>query len=82
MNDIYFSLDNHSRIQLLQFDLSSAFGSIYNNILINRLSQIGITGDALKILILLIKDRTYSVNIHIVFNVKIFHYIEFHRDPH
>ena len=64
MNEIYFSLDKHSRIQLLQLDLSSAFDSISHDILINRLSQIGITGDALKILIQLIKDITYSVKIH------------------
>ena len=64
MNDIYFSLDKHSRIQLLQLYLSSAFDSISHDILINRLSQIGITGDALKILIQLIKDITYSVKIH------------------
>ena len=49
MNDIYFSLDKHSRIQLLQLDISSAFDSIYHDILINRLSQIGITGDAITI---------------------------------
>ena len=64
MNDIYFSLNKHCRIQLLQIDLSFAFDSISHDILINRLSLIGITGDALKILILLIKDRTYSVKIH------------------
>ena len=45
MNDIYFSLDKYSRIQLLQLDLSSVFDSISHDILINRLSQIGITGD-------------------------------------
>ena len=52
MNDIYFSLDKHSCIQLLQLDLSSAFDSISHDILINRLNlypQIGITGYALKI---------------------------------
>ena len=64
MNDIYFSLDKYSRIQLLQLDLSSAFDSISHDILIDRLSQIGITRDALKILIQLIKDRTYSFKIH------------------
>ena len=36
MNNIYLSLDKHSRIQLLQPDLSSAFDSISNYILINR----------------------------------------------
>ena len=45
MNDIYFALDKHSRIQLLQLDLSSAFDSISQDILINRLSQIGISGE-------------------------------------
>ena len=64
MHDIYFSLDKHSRIQLLQLDFSSAFDSISHDILINRLSEIGITGDALQILIQLIKDRTYSVKIN------------------
>ena len=29
MNDIYFSLDKYSRIQLLQLELSSDFDSIY-----------------------------------------------------
>ena len=62
MNDIYFSLDKHSRIKLLQFDLSSSFCSISNDIIINRLSKLGITRYALIIVILLIKDRTYSVN--------------------
>ena len=61
MNDIYFSLDKYCRIQLLQLDL---FDSISHNILINRISLIGITRDDLKILSLLIKDRTYSVKIH------------------
>ena len=64
MNDIYFSLDKHNRIQLLQPDLSSSFDSISHDIIINNISQQGITGDALKILIQLIKDRTYSVKIH------------------
>ena len=40
MNDIYFFLDKHSRIQLLQLDLSSAFDSISNDILIIYRSQI------------------------------------------
>ena len=35
MNDIYLSLDKHSRIQLLQLDLSSAFDIISHDILIN-----------------------------------------------
>ena len=48
----------------MYLDLSSAFDSISHDILINRLSQIGITGDALKIVIQLIKYRTYSVKIH------------------
>ena len=48
MDDMYFSLDKHSRFKLLQLDLSSDFDSISHDILINRLSQIGITGDALK----------------------------------
>ena len=49
MNDIYFALDKHSRIKLLQLDLSSAFDSISHDILIKRLSQMGISGEALKI---------------------------------
>ena len=44
---IYFSLDKHSRIQLLQLDLSSAFDCIYLGICINRLSLIDTTGDTL-----------------------------------
>ena len=64
MNDMYVSLDKHSRIKLLQLDLSYSIDSIYLDILINRLLLIGITGDVLKILILLIQDRTYSVKIY------------------
>ena len=34
MNDIYFSLDKHNRIQLLQLNLSSPFVSISHDIYI------------------------------------------------
>ena len=64
MNAIYFSLDKHILIQLLRLELSSTFDSISHDILINRLSLIIITGNALQILILLIKEITYSVKIH------------------
>ena len=45
INDINFTLDKHSRIKLLQVDLSSEFDSIRHGILINSLSLIGITGE-------------------------------------
>ena len=64
---LYMHINMHINlyvIQLLQLDLSSAFDSISHDIFINRLTQIGITRDSLQILIQLIKDRTYSVNIH------------------
>ena len=80
MNDIYFALDKHSRIQLLQLDLSSAFDSISHDILINRLSKIDISGEALKILIQLIKDRTHSVKIHDCISCENISLCGFHRN--
>ena len=64
MNNIYFSLDKHSRIILLKLDLSSAFDSIYHDILINRL-----------------KIEPIWLRFIIIFHVRIFHYMGFHRDP-
>ena len=69
MNDIYFCYE-YSRIQLLQLVLS------------HRISLIGITGDGFKIVILLIKDRTYSLRFMIVFQVRIFHYTGYNMDPY
>ena len=59
MKYMYFSLDKHCSIQVLQLQLSFAFDSISHDTTINRLSLIGISGDSLKILSLLIKDRNY-----------------------
>ena len=81
MNNIYFSLDKQCRIQLLQLYLTSDFDSDHD-ILINRLSLIGITGDALKIVIILIKDRTYSVKIHTCISGEHISLYGYHMDPH
>ena len=62
-NDIIGYLDDSEHAQLLLLDLSAAFDSLDNNILISRLRSIGFNGAALNWLISYISDRKYSIYI-------------------
>lgn len=62
-NDILRSMDSGLVNILILLDLSSAFDTVCHEILITRLSNIGITGSALSWLISYISDRKYYITI-------------------
>lgn len=63
VNDILLSMDAGLTNILILLDLSSAFDTVCHEILISRLSDIGITGSALSWLISYISDRKYYITI-------------------
>jgi len=63
VNDILLSMDSGLINILILLDLSSAFDTVCHEILISRLSDIGITGSALSWLISYISDRKYYITI-------------------
>lgn len=63
VNDILLSMDSGLINILILLDLSSAFATVSHEILISRLSDIGITGSALSWLIFYISDRKYFITI-------------------
>uniref|UniRef100_A0A4W5LB64 Reverse transcriptase domain-containing protein n=1 Tax=Hucho hucho TaxID=62062 RepID=A0A4W5LB64_9TELE len=63
VNDILLSMDAGLINILMLLDLSAAFDTVCHEILISRLSDIGITGSALSWLISYISDRKYYITI-------------------
>jgi len=61
-NDICHALDNGSAVVLIMLDLSAAFDTIDHHILLTRLSHhYGIQGDALKVIMSYLENRTQLV---------------------
>ena len=63
-NDILISLDNKAPYYLVLLDLSSAFDTLYHNILSIRLNEIGIYGKVHRWFMSFVSSRTYSVKIN------------------
>lgn len=63
VNDILLSMDSGLINILMLLDLSAAFDTVCHELLISRLSDIGITGSALSWLISYISDRKYYISI-------------------
>ena len=60
---ILFALDRREGVVLVLLDLSAAFDTIDSELMLNRLSNIGVEGTALKWLSSYLQDRHQSVSI-------------------
>ena len=63
-NDVTQALDQNRDVILILLDLKSAFDCLNHTIMINRLREIGISGDMLKWFESYLSGRTYSVKIN------------------
>ena len=63
LDNILNKLNNNSNLQLILLDLSAAFDTIDNSILIKRLENIGIVGIPLAWVKSYLSERTFSINI-------------------
>ena len=63
-DNILKELDNGNYVQMVLLDMSAAFDSISHAILLHRLDDIGIYGNALILLKSYITDRTYMTQIN------------------
>ena len=63
-NDILLALDSKQAVFLVLLDLSAAFDTIDQNVLIQRFQSLGIEGSAIKWIASYLRNRTQSVRIN------------------